>query len=75
LIRINPKHTLITMAFIMSLIMSVVISLGVNIIHTGFSLETLRAFPISWLQGWLIAFPVAYLVLPRVQKLFAKLTR
>lgn len=74
-LRIKPKYIPVVTAVITSLAMSGVISLFYAIIRSGLSLEMLAAWPLAWMQGWLVAFPVALIVPRQVRKLVANLSK
>jgi|GEM_PF-6310715 len=71
---LHPKHTTTAMAFFMSLIMSGAIALAFSLMHGGFSLTTLAGWPTEWLQGWIVALPIAIVVMPQVRKIVVAIT-
>ena len=72
--KIHPKHTTKVMAFFMSLIMSIVISVGVTLFNEGLTLHALHDWPREWIESWIIALPVAIVVLPQVRRIATYLT-
>jgi hypothetical protein len=72
--KIPKKYTPTLMAFIMSFIMSGVISLAFAFINIGLGWDAIISWPMRWLQAWLVALPVALVVMPQVRKLADKMT-
>jgi hypothetical protein len=66
---IPPKLAIVGMAFLMSLIMSGVISLSENLEIMGINLHAVAAWPLEWAKAWAVALPVAIIVLPLVRKI------
>ena len=71
---LNAKYTIVAMAFMMSLIMSGVISLAFALMDDGISLHSFALWPEAWLRGWIVALPVAVVVMPFVRKIVSKVT-
>lgn len=62
------------MAVFMSLSMSLIISFVLTMTHMGFTIEALAAWPTSWIESWIVALPVAIILLPHARKLALFLT-
>ncbi len=71
---IHPRHSHLLFAFLLSIIMSFIVS-GVSVLkNTGVDAFTLSAWGQAWAASWIVAFPCVLLIAPIVRKLVAKLT-
>jgi len=61
----------IVMPFLLSLLMTCLVSLISTARSVGVTPELLRLWPGSWALSWLVAFPVTLIVLPIVRRLTA----
>lgn len=72
---LTPRQAQFAFVPVMATAMSGVISLVMTALHHGLAPGLLNA----WLQNWLLAFavalPVAWVIVPGVRKLLARLTR
>lgn len=73
--KLPPKYALIVAPLLMSGMMSGIICM-VNLWRaTGWSMQTLKAWPGAWIIAWAVAFPTVMLVMPLVKKITGKLVR
>jgi hypothetical protein len=63
----------IVMPFLLSLLMTCLVSLVATMRSVGLTPELISLWPGSWALSWLIAFPVTLLVLPVVRRLTSAL--
>jgi len=61
------------MPFLLSLLMTSLVSFISTARSVGIAPELLRLWPGNWALSWLVAFPVTLVVLPVVRKLTAAL--
>ncbi|MCE1238566.1 MAG: DUF2798 domain-containing protein [Azonexaceae bacterium] len=73
--RIDPRYANLLFSFLLSGIMSCIVSGVVLVTHTELS----WAFPLQWASGfmttWPIAFPSVLFLAPRVRRVVNRLTR
>lgn len=67
--KIHPRYTTVVTAGIMALIMSGIISLVLTLVNGHFAVVALTVWPLQWLKSFIIGWPVATLILPRVRQL------
>jgi hypothetical protein len=72
--RIPQRHAPKLLAFFTSFIMSCVMSMVISYINLGWVDDFLLRWMNAWLTAFLIAFPVILLVLPIARGLVARLT-
>lgn len=67
--RLPARYAAVVMPFILSVLMTFVVS-GISTIKAlGFTAEFLQTWPGSWALSWLVAFPTLLFVLPLVRRL------
>ncbi len=71
--RLPARYTLPVTGFILSGIMTIIISGVATFMALGFSRMALGAWPIAWISSWVIAFPTVLVVLPIVRRLVARI--
>ena len=69
--KLPAKYMAIVMPFLLSVIMSCVVSFIATLKAFGFSDVLIAHWIQAWGLSWLVAFPVVLLVLPLVRKLSA----
>jgi hypothetical protein len=67
--KLPARYAAVVMPFLLSLLMTCLVSLIATARSVGLTPELLRLWPGSWLLSWLVAFPVTLLVLPLVRRL------
>lgn len=67
--KLPPKAMHIVMPFLLSVLMSCIISFVSTAKAIGFSPELLTAWLKAWGISWLVAFPTVMVVLPLVRKI------
>ena len=73
--KLPARYAGIVMPFLLSLLMTCVVSLISTLKSIGWGAHFLQIWPGAWALSWLIAFPVLLLVLPVVRRLTALLVR
>ena len=69
--RLPARYTGVVMPFILSVLMTFVVS-GISTVKAlGLTAEFLQTWPSSWALSWLVAFPTLIFVLPLVRRLVA----
>ncbi|MDX3808379.1 DUF2798 domain-containing protein [Bosea thiooxidans] len=69
--RLPARYGAVVMPFILSVMMTFVVS-GISTVKAlGFTGELLSIWPASWALSWLVAFPTLLLILPLVRRLVA----
>lgn len=71
--RLPARYAGIVMPFVLSVIMTFIISGVATMRALGPTAEFLATWPTSWLLSWVIAFPVLLVVLPIVRRIVALL--
>ena len=71
--RLPARYAPVVMPFLLSLLMTCLVSLIATLRSVGPTTEFLRLWPGSWLLSWIVAFPVTLLVLPVVRRMTAAL--
>jgi hypothetical protein len=71
--RLPARFTLPVTGFILSGIMTIVISGISTLLALGPGAEFLARWPIAWITSWIIAFPTVLVVLPMVRRLVARI--
>lgn len=71
--RLPARFALPVTGFILSGIMTVIISGVSTFMALGFVWMALGAWPIAWFSSWIIAFPTVLLVLPVVRRIVARI--
>ena len=67
--RLPPGYAAFVMPFVLSVLMSLIVS-GVSTLKSlGVGAAFLSTWPIAWLLSWLVAFPTLLLVLPLVRRI------
>lgn len=67
--RLPARYALPVTGFILSGIMTVIISGISTTMALGVSWMALGAWPLAWISSWIIAFPTVLVVLPIVRRL------
>ena len=69
--RLPARYGAVVMPFILSVMMTFVVS-GISTVKAlGVTGELLRIWPASWALSWLVAFPTLLFILPLVRRLVA----
>ena len=71
--KLPARYAPVVMPFLLSLLMTCLVSLIATIRAIGLTPELLRVWPGSWAVSWLVAFPVTLLVLPLVKRMTSAL--
>ena len=71
--RLPARFTLPVTGFILSGIMTIVISGISTLLALGPGAEFLVRWPIAWLSSWVIAFPTVLVVLPIVRRIVSRI--
>ena len=71
--KLPARFAPIVMPFLLSLLMTCLVSLIATVRSVGFTPAALQLWPGNWALSWLVAFPVTLLVLPVVRRLTAAL--
>ncbi len=71
--RLPARYTLPVTGFILSGIMTVIISGISTLLALGPGVEMLARWPLAWLTSWTIAFPTVLVVLPIVRRLVSRI--
>jgi len=71
--RLPARFTLPMTGFILSGIMTIIISGISTLLALGPGAEFLARWPIAWISSWIIAFPTVLVVLPMVRRLVARI--
>jgi hypothetical protein len=67
--RLPSRYANLVMPFVLSILMSLVVS-GVSTLKSiGLGPAFLSTWPVAWLLSWLVAFPTLLLVLPLVRRI------
>ena len=67
--RLPPRYAAFVMPFVLSILMSLIVS-GVSTLKSlGISTAFVSTWPIAWFLSWLVAFPTLLLVLPPVRRI------
>lgn len=67
--RLPARHAAIVMPFVLSVIMTFVVSAISTLRSLGLSSEFLSTWPVAWGLSWLVAFPTLLAVLPVVRRI------
>jgi hypothetical protein len=71
--RIPARYAGIVLPFLLSVVMTCVISGVSTLLALELSREALLAWPLAWASSWIIGFPTLLVVLPFVRRLTAAL--
>ena len=71
--RLPARFTLPVTGFILSGIMTIMISGISTVLALGPGPEFLARWPVAWLSSWVIAFPTVLVVLPIVRRIVARI--
>lgn len=71
--RIPHRHFGLALSFVLSIMMSGIISAVMTLIHADPDANFLVAWPQSWGLSWLIAFPSLQIALPLARRLVSAL--
>lgn len=69
--RVPARYAGIVMPFILSMLMTCIVSLICSLKSNGLSKDLLHIWSSAWGLSWLVAFPTLLLILPFVRKLTA----
>jgi energy-coupling factor transporter transmembrane protein EcfT len=69
--KLPARFAPVVMPFLLSLLMTALVSLISTARSVGIAPELLRLWPGNWALSWLVAFPVTLVVLPIVRRLTA----
>ena len=71
--KLPARYAPVVMPFLLSLLMTCLVSLIATVRSTGFTPEVWRLWPGSWALSWVVAFPLTLVVLPVVRRLTSAL--
>ncbi len=71
--RLPARYGAFITPFVLSLLMTLVVSAIANLRSLGVSPAFLATWPTAWLLSWLVAFPTLLAVLPLVRRIVALL--
>lgn len=71
--KLPARFAAIVMPFLLSLMMTCLVSLISTARSVGVTPDLLRLWPGNWALSWLVAFPVTLLVLPLVRRMTSAL--
>lgn len=69
--KLPARYATIVMPFLLSLLMTALVSFISTARTVGIAPELLKLWPGNWALSWLVAFPVTLVVLPIVRRLTA----
>jgi hypothetical protein len=69
--KLPARYAPIVMPFLLSLLMTCLVSLIATVRSVGMTPDLIRLWPGSWALSWLVAFPITLVVLPVVRRLTA----
>jgi len=69
--KLPARYAGVVMPFLLSVMMTFIVSAISTLRVLGFGLDFLKAWPGNWALSWVIAFPTLLLVLPLVRRLTA----
>jgi len=72
---LTPRHAQLAFVPLMVTVMSAVISFTMTVLHHGFVADLLDAWLRNWALAFVVALPVAWVTVPSVRALLARLTR
>ena len=67
--KLPARFASVVMPFLLSLLMTALVSLISTARSVGLTPELVRLWPGSWALSWVVAFPVTLVVLPVVRRL------
>ncbi|MCW5689655.1 MAG: DUF2798 domain-containing protein [Pseudolabrys sp.] len=68
-LRLPPRYAAFVMPFVLSILMSLIVSGVATLRSLGFSPDYFAVWPMAWFLSWLVAFPTLLLVLPLVRRI------
>lgn len=71
--KLPPRYTAIVLPFILSLLMTFVISGVSTLMSLGPTPAFVYTWPAAWALSWLVAFPTLVAILPLVRRIVARL--
>jgi hypothetical protein len=69
--RLPARHANLVMPFVLSVLMTLIVSAVSTLKSLGASQAFLTTWPAAWMLSWLIAFPTLLIVLPLVRRIVA----
>lgn len=69
--KLPPRYASVVMPFVLSILMTAVVSMISTLRSLGATPEFLSTWPAAWGLSWLVAFPTLLLVLPLVRRIVA----
>jgi hypothetical protein len=70
--RLPARYAHVATGFVLSVIMTCIISAVSTLLALGATAEFLVRWPIAWVSSWVIAFPTVLFVLPVVRRVVAR---
>ena len=67
--RLPPRYAAFVMPFVLSILMSMIVSAVATLKSLGINAAFVSTWPIAWFLSWLGAFPTLLLVLPLVRRI------
>ena len=71
--RLPARYAHVATGFVLSVIMTCIISGVSTLLALGATPEFLVRWPIAWVSSWVIAFPTVLFVLPLVRRIVARI--
>lgn len=72
---LTPRQAQLAFVPIMVTAMSGIISLAMTLLHHGFAPGLMAAWLYNWVVAFVVALPAAWIIVPAVRALLARLTR
>jgi hypothetical protein len=73
--KLHPRFGRIIVPFLLTFMMTFIISGMSTFIAIGVNAASLKVWPLAWFASWLVAFPAALFVLPLAQWLTSFVVR
>ena len=67
--RLPARYGVVAMPFVLSLLMTCVVSAVTTLRSLGLTRESLALWPSAWGLSWVVAFPILLILLPMVRRI------
>jgi hypothetical protein len=67
--RLPPRYAAFVMRFVLSILMSMIVSGVARLKSLGIYAACVSTWPIAWFLSWLVAFPTLLMILPLVRRI------